>query len=44
MRHALVAESYKAEIRTEIDQLSKEVLAMDDLISDLENETKEIIK
>ena len=44
MRHALVAESYKAEIRTEIDQLSKEVLAMDDLISDLENEAKEIIK
>ena len=44
MRHALVAESSKAEIRTDIELLQKECLELDDMLSDLENETKEIMK
>ena len=44
MRHALVAEASKAEIRTRIEVLKKECDDLEDLISDLENEIKDTVK
>ena len=44
MRHALVAEAGKAEMRSRISKLEKECEDLDDLISELENKTKEMVK
>jgi dynein light intermediate chain, axonemal len=44
MRHALVAEASKAEIRSRIETLRKDCDDLEDLISDLETQCKEVVK
>ena len=44
MRHALVAEALKAEIRSRIETLRKDCDDLEDLISDLETQCKEVVK